>query len=176
MTLSPPEERGTGRRFDRKPNGTPVTLDYFRERSRPDPETGCWIWQGNISPAGYGVTGVRSLRSKQAHRSAYEIVTGERVSSLLDICHRCDERRCVNPDHLFVGTRSDNMVDCREKGRLRTPFKKGQRASTSKLTEDQVREIRRATESNRKLAKRMGISRRAIQFVKTGRTWSWVAE
>lgn len=150
-----------------------LTLDYIRQRSDEDPHTGCWNWNRCITSSGYGLIGVRRFPSKLAHRAAYQIATGEPAPALMDVCHRCDNRRCVNPEHLFVGSRSDNMRDCVAKGRLRSPLKAGLIPSSRKLTEDQVREIRADTQrSNRVLARAYGVSRRAIQFVKQRRNWS----
>lgn len=87
----------------------------FDERYIPEPMSGCWLWLGGVSyPAGYG----RMTRGQYAHRVSYEIHRGA-VPRGLHVLHRCDNRICVNPDHLFVGTRSDNMRDMMAKGRGR---------------------------------------------------------
>lgn len=76
---------------------------------------GCWEWQASVFRTGYGQfrDGGRSMR---AHRVAWELVNGP-IPEGLHVCHRCDNRKCVRPDHLFLGTRSDNMQDMSAKGR-----------------------------------------------------------
>lgn len=78
--------------------------------SIPEPNSGCWLWLGMVAN-GYPVWGQKRER-RQATHLAIEVPKG------LDACHRCDVTICVNPDHLFVGTRKANMQDARAKGRL----------------------------------------------------------
>jgi HNH endonuclease len=89
-------------------------LDHF---SIPEPNSGCLLWTGGYSTYGYGVIGYGG-RTWQAHRLAWINVHGPIPLGAL-ICHRCDVRGCINPDHLFLGTPSDNMVDMHEKRRAR---------------------------------------------------------
>lgn len=81
----------------------------------PEPMSGCWLWIGGVSyPPGYG----RMTRGQYAHRVSYEIHRGK-IPVGMHVLHRCDNRLCVNPDHLFLGTQSDNMRDMMAKGRGR---------------------------------------------------------
>jgi len=150
--------------------GTPVTLGYFRERSTLDPATGCWIWTGAISPGGYGV--VRNGKATtRAHRLAYVLATGADLTPAIDVCHRCDVRACCNPDHLFAGSRRDNMADCAAKGRIRTPNAPGERCPAAKLTAAQVTAIRLDDRSSRALGRVYGVDKGTIQHIRAGRTW-----
>jgi hypothetical protein len=85
--------------------------------TRRDPLSGCLIWQGKPGPDGYGRLTVPPARTELAHRFAWTVRNGPIPKGML-LCHRCDERRCVNPDHLFLGTWQVNMDDLKAK-RLR---------------------------------------------------------
>lgn len=99
--------------------------------SKPDP-SGCRLWVGLIMKNGYGqVPRTRGdKRTRLPHRLAYEEYIGP-VPSDFFVCHKCDVRNCINPDHLFLGTQADNMRDCAVKGR-----------NARKLSEEDVRQIR----------------------------------
>lgn len=93
------------------------------EKVSPEPTSGCWLWSGNVNSNGYGVIGVGSRTdgsrgNELTHRLSYKLNTGE-IPVRKMVCHRCDNPSCVNPDHLFLGTQSDNMKDCKSKGRSR---------------------------------------------------------
>lgn len=85
--------------------------------SSPEPNTGCWLWSGAMRKNGYGSISYRN-KTIPAHRFSYAAFVAP-IPVGLHVCHRCDNPSCVNPDHLFVGTRSDNMIDCSKKGRHR---------------------------------------------------------
>lgn len=79
---------------------------------------GCWEWVGFVSPNGYGVFTFRGVRER-AHRASWRIHFGG-IPDGMYVCHKCDNRKCVNPQHLFIGSQSDNMVDAFQKGRIDT--------------------------------------------------------
>lgn len=104
-----------------KPPG--VRAKPFDERYIVDPATGCWVWQGDRRPTGYGYYVYRigfgrgsRRRSVGAHRYAWERVHGP-IAEGLEVCHKCDNPPCCNPGHLFVGTHSENTLDMVKKGR-----------------------------------------------------------
>lgn len=79
-------------------------------------ESGCWLWIGVLNAHGYGDFWMDG-RIRRAHRAAWLIFRGP-ITPGLFVCHRCDRPACVNPDHLFLGSGSENMKDCARKGRL----------------------------------------------------------
>jgi hypothetical protein len=108
-----------------------------------------------------------------AHRAAYEVVNGP-IPEGLFVCHKCDNPPCVNPEHLFVGTRQDNVDDRERKGRNKTQFPLyGEQHYRARLTWAAVREIRTAPDhvSNQALANRLNVSRRTVSDARRFLTW-----
>jgi len=137
-------------------------------------ETGCWHWTAALV-RGYGKTSVHiDGRKRQvfAHRVAWELTRGKIPDGLLAL-HRCDNPRCVNPDHLFLGTHKDNVADMHSKLR----GQHGERHWKSKLSEDQVREIRRrfsSGEPKRGLARAFGMDKSTIKGIVERLLWRHV--
>ncbi len=134
---------------------------------------GCWLWRGSGKGNGYG-SFVMDGKTWPAHRAAYLIFNGSQPGKL-DVCHRCDNRACVNPDHLFLGTRQENMDDCRRKGRTARGSRLGPRAgehgTAAKLTWDDVRNIRASDAPSKQLAARFNITSDNINRIRRHDTW-----
>lgn len=138
------------------------------------PEIGpCWVWIGAITNDGYGHLGSTSHRKGvKVHRLSYELHHGDIPASLC-VLHRCDNPPCVNPDHLFLGTRADNNADRESKGR--GSDKHGEANPRSKLTEEDVkviRQLRKEGLSQQAIATRFGVVQVTISKILLGQLWS----
>lgn len=125
----------------------------------------CWTWKLSKTPHGYGIFCLGG-RKFVAHRWIYERTHGP-LPKGMHVCHRCDNPRCVRLEHLFAGTQRENMEDCARKRRL----------NTSKLTVEQVREIRRrgkAGERSPYLAAEFGVDEAHVRGIVRGRFWKHV--
>lgn len=100
-----------------------AALARFEARFTPEPNSGCWLWVGGESGFGYGHFTLPASRCRTAHRAAWLLYRGP-IPKGLHVLHTCDVRCCVNPDHLWLGTHSDNMTDMVSKGRWRCGKKK----------------------------------------------------
>lgn len=140
---------------------------------------GCWEWQGAVDSKGYGGFWAEG-RAQGAHRIAYELSTGRRIPAGeghhgICILHTCDNRRCCNPAHLFVGTQADNMRDMARKGRSGAKPMRGSRNGQSKLTAADVATIRRwlpAGWLQSDVAAAFGVSQSCISQALSGATWT----
>ena len=99
-------------------------------------ETGCWEWNRGLFSQGYGMLSIKH-QPTPAHRVAYEVFVGE-IPEGLEVCHHCDNRKCVNPKHLFIGTHKENMEDMVSKGRS----VKGELNASACLSNEKAKEVR----------------------------------
>jgi HNH endonuclease len=134
----------------------------------------CWIWIGAEDKNGYGKFKVSSNGKDihiRAHRYSWELFIGRKTSSKFLLCHHCDNPRCVNPHHLFLGTNQDNADDCVSK--QRHGF--GEKNGASKLTEQQVLEIKRLYHNQQttivSLATRYNCGKSTISDIVINKTW-----
>lgn len=131
--------------------------------------SGCWEWNKALNfPNGYGVFYV-DKKNILAHRASWMLFRGE-IGNLF-VCHKCDNKRCVNPEHLFLGTIFDNKLDEVSKGL----HVKGERQGLSKLNNKKVLEIRADKKTTgQDLAKKYGVSGNTISQVKLRNIWRHV--
>lgn len=128
---------------------------------------GCWLWQGATGSHGYGMIYAYG-RPVLTHRLSWELHCGPVPSEML-VLHHCDVRRCVRPDHLFLGTDADNHADAELKGRI----PRGENHKNSKLTDLQVRKIRELSalgSTRASLARAFRVAPTTIGKIATGKS------
>jgi hypothetical protein len=132
--------------------------------------TRCWEWVASCDREGYGMFWVGG-KTVLSHRVSWKLVYGEVPNGL--VLHKCDNPSCVNPEHLFLGTRLDNMIDMVKKGR----------SSSCMLTQEQVLWLKsqpkpewgQVLSTYRKWAKSLGVSYTAVANVLYDRNWKWLS-
>ena len=143
-------------------------MDEYLNLFEPEPTSGCWLWTGWMAN-GYGVLRING-KMVRAHRLSFELHHGK-IPPGEDVCHKCDTPTCVNPDHLFAGSRKINMQDCVAKNRIA----KGSRHGRAKLTEDDVRFIINSNKKGVELATMFDVHPPMISRIRTRKNWRHVA-
>lgn len=179
ISLAEVAERLGESQSTRRANGTnrPDNADEWlwarTDRSNP---SGCWEWNAYRARTGYGLVRLSSDKHgmpRYTHRLAYELAKGP-IPEGMEVCHSCDNPPCINPDHLFLGTRRDNMRDAVRKGRVAN----GARLPQTKLTAADIPAIRARIphEKLQSIADDYGVTYSAIYRIKHGQTWKHVPE
>lgn len=170
--------RRTTRTFPRSQRQLPLPLTSLQSRflSKVDTSDSCWLWTGTQNGRGYGQlsAGRNGGSPRRAHRVSYELFVAP-IPDGLEVCHRCDNPPCVNPDHLFLGTHRDNMADSAKKGRATGAA--GERNRHARLTASDILAICRLHGNGvgqRELARRYRIASGHINSIVHRRSWSHV--
>lgn len=153
--------------------------------------SGCWEWMGPVASHGYGVMGINGHQTETVHRIAWQVANGP-IPDGLWVLHTCDNRRCFNPLHLYLGTVKENARDAVERGRIvakirdyvtpeveayrvsRLPKGKSHHRSSAKLTPDMVKAVKEAVGSQRAIASSFGICQQQVSNIKRGKEWAWL--
>lgn len=154
----------------------------------------CWNWKKKINIDGYGEICTGNGKMQRVHRLTYTIYKGE-IPKGMQVNHSCDNRKCCNPDHLWIGTQKENIQDASSKGRMFRPFgrkhseetrmkisrnntgkidKKGEKHHLAKLTEKDVLQIREDLKNNIKqseIAEKYGVLQSTISHIKRRKIW-----
>ncbi len=145
--------------------------ERFYSKFKINGKSGCWEWTATKFPKGYGCFKLNG-KSIGAHRVSYEIHNGK-IDEKKVICHHCDNPSCVNPDHLFMGTQKENLLDRKLKGR--SIF--GERNGRCKLKHEQVNKIRALLSNKidqRIIAKQFGVCQTNISRIKMNESWNHI--
>jgi hypothetical protein len=149
--------------------GTPEERFWKKVDRRGDDE--CWNWTAYVERAGYGQFRPTKPKLVKAHRFSYELHYGPILDGKINrVCHACDNRKCVNPKHLWLGTQKDNLADARAKGRLDP-----QMAAATKLNKTTAREIKELIMqgiSGKDISVQYGISEQLACDIKKSRRWA----
>lgn len=155
-------------------------IERLKAKVQIDPKTACWNWIASLRPTGYGQ--MRYLGTTElAHRVSWMLFRGpipkaDNVYGTLNILHHCDNPKCVNPEHLYIGDQSDNAKDAVARKRWGKRGCVGEQHGKAVLTETDVRIIRKSTLSANELARQYKVSKSAIQHVLKKRSWAHIQE
>lgn len=144
------------------------SIKRFYERIKID-EHGCWIWTGGNNQK-YGVMRFKNT-NMGVHRFCVQYIKKEKIGDKF-VCHTCDRPLCVNPDHLFLGTHDDNMIDAKSKQR----YAFGEKHYQKKLKEKEIKEICKLVKcglSQSQISKIFDIEQTNISHIKLGKNWKY---
>ena len=140
-------------------------------------KNGCWEWMEPTHPNGYGYTTCYETNKREhVHRVSFRLFRGD-IPEGLYVCHKCDNRKCIAPDHLFLGTAQENMLDAKSKGRMehvKLMACKGEKNPNSKLDDEKVRCIRKEISEGIKctvIARKYGVRSTLIYYIRDGKAW-----
>ena len=142
------------------------TFDRFKELAIMNEGQSCWGWRGDVDAAGYG-----HISKYTAYRISYELFKGK-IKKGMHVLHKCDNRICANPEHLYLGSHHDNMMDMVRRRR----YEYGERHHNSKLNDAKVIEIRRliGIKTQKEIAHIFNVDPSLITGIKSKRYWSHI--
>ncbi len=143
-------------------------IERIYENIVGDIQTRCWNWTGYLDKWGYGKISLNH-KSQSVHRLIYQELCGPIPEDKPLVLHHCDNPKCCNPMHLYAGTHKDNMKDKAKRNRCNSPY--GEKNGRSKLTEEQVLEIRQSKALQVIIAKRFNVGKTAISDIKNRKKW-----
>ena len=148
-----------------------VLMERFNQKYEAEPMSGCWLWICTLDGKGYGKLKVAG-KLISGHRLSWELHRGE-IPIGKWVLHRCDNRMCVNPEHLFLGTARDNVLDMVQKGRWgKLPGQRGgEKNYNARLTWEKVRDIRTRRIGMGAFARFYGISHRMVGKIQRNENW-----
>lgn len=155
------------------PDRLPLQTRFWAKVQKLGPDE-CWLWTAGTDRRGYGRirSDLGAMKTVRAPRVSYEIHFGCAPPEALFVCHSCDNPRCVNPKHLFLGTPAENMADRDRKGRMAP--RQGLNNPAAKVTPTIVREIRATNGTCRHLADRFGLSPGQVWNIKQRKNWAHI--
>ena len=175
-----------GRMMSGRDMGVPVRVvvrsgsdeDRLRSKVAVHPSSQCWEWTASLTPMGYGQMRFRGTR-ELAHRVSWMLFRGaipkdDNVYRTKYVLHTCDNPRCVNPDHLYLGDQQNNASDAVSRGRWGKRGCKGEQHGRAILTDNDVRSIRASCLKASDIALKFKVSIGTIRHIKAGRTWTHV--
>lgn len=152
-----------------RPRSPEQIIQSFWEKVNRLSDNECWEWKASTRRGGYGQ--FTSGTQRVAHRFSWELHNGKIPSGLI-VCHKCDNPKCVNPNHLFLGTYKDNMSDKTAKGRGRYAY--GESSGHAKLTNEKVMAARFEYSNGaliKDIAKKYGVTKEPMRRAIRGLSW-----
>lgn len=145
-----------------------INKEWILTRCKLNESTGCWDWGWAIGEDGYAKSNIRGNHPPM-HRVAFMLWRGP-IPEGLWVLHKCDNPKCCNPNHLFLGDAKTNIIDCITKGRM----SHATHVTTKRRTKTQVIEIRNDPRSTRALSKVLGLGESIIRKIRLRQTYAWV--